>query len=304
MQVPPGQRRQPGGEVLGEPATSSAWISRSSASGSGRSAPRRGRTSPSRRPRARRRREAVALHLGVASQIHTGCRPTCTARSPPAGANQCMSWRSTRAAARGRRAGRRPGAGRDDQAPRVVRRLRRWTVTPRSVAVQPSTRSPNRRSAPAASARRRCSRTVCSGRTNPLRSSNSATVSSAGANSGNRCRMASASSSSCGSPCCRALASDPATVSDVRGADHQAAGQRQRSRPVSCLEVGVQLVGAQQQRHVGRVLEVGLPDDPRVAVARPQRVRRGELLEAEHPSRPGQRGAPRRHCPCRRGRGR
>jgi hypothetical protein len=39
-------------------------------------------------------------------------------------------------------------------------------------------------------------------------------VSSAGANSGNRERISAASSISCGSPCCRALARDPATVSE------------------------------------------------------------------------------------------
>ena len=87
-------------------------------------------------------------------------------------------------------------------------------MTPRSVADHPSTRSPNRRSAPAASARRRCSRTVRSGRTKPLRSSKSPTVSSAGANIGNRARIPEASSISCGSPCCCALASEPATVSE------------------------------------------------------------------------------------------
>ena len=44
-----------------------------------------------------------------------------------------------------------------------------------------------------------------------------------------------------------------------------------------------QLVGAQQQRHVGRVLEVGLPDDARPAVAGTLVVGGGELLQPEHP---------------------
>ena len=48
--------------------------------------------------------------------------------------------------------------------PRVV-----VTRTPESSASQPSARSSNLRSAPAATARRTCSWTVRSGRTNPLR---------------------------------------------------------------------------------------------------------------------------------------
>ena len=91
---------------------------------------------------------------------------------------------------------------------------------------------------------------------------------------------------------------------DLRGVEHlvrqvplagrtQAAGHGRAVRPaeveaaVERHQVGVQLVpqlvGAQQQRHVRRVLEVGLPDDARPAVTGPLVVRRTEAFEAEHP---------------------
>ena len=42
----------------------------------------------------------------------------------------------------------------------------------------------------------------------------------------------------------------------------------------------------QQQRDVGRVLEVGLPDHPRVAVTGAAVVSGGELLDADHVGAP------------------
>ena len=69
----------------------------------------------------------------------------------------------------------------------------------------------------------------------------------------------------------------------VRGADEQAAGHPVHVAPAVGGEFLPQLVGAQQQRHVGRVLEIGLPDDPGSAMAGALVVGRGELLQAEDP---------------------
>ena len=60
-------------------------------------------------------------------------------------------------------------------------------------------------------------------------------------------------------------------------------GEGHQVGPGVGLELVPQLVGAKQQRYVGGVLEVGLPDDPRPAVAGPLVVRRTEALQAEHP---------------------
>ena len=56
-----------------------------------------------------------------------------------------------------------------------------------------------------------------------------------------------------------------------------------RSSPVSRLQSLPQLVGPQEQRHVGRVLEVRLADDPGLPVAGAPVVRRGVPLQPEHP---------------------
>src|SRR5206468_11663415 len=45
-----------------------------------------------------------------------------------------------------------------------------------------------------------------------------------------------------------------------------------------------QLVGAPDQRHVGRMLEVGLADDAALPRRRSARVRRGEAVESEDES--------------------
>ncbi len=78
-------------------------------------------------------------------------------------------------------------------------------------------------------------------------------------------------------------------------AEVEAAGERHQVGARAGLELVPELVGAQQQRHVRRVLEVRLPDDARPAVARPAVVRRPEALEPEHPLPPrremGRRGA-------------
>ncbi len=47
------------------------------------------------------------------------------------------------------------------------------------------------------------------------------------------------------------------------------------------FQVAPQLVGAQQQRNVGGIFEISLPNDPRLAVARSPVMRGRELLEAQ-----------------------
>src|SRR5581483_10953928 len=66
-------------------------------------------------------------------------------------------------------------------------------------------------------------------------------------------------------------------------AEVDAAGERHQS----AVELFEQLVGAFEQRYVRGVLEVGLPDDPGLAVAGAHGVRRAEALEPEHPGAAG-----------------
>ena len=54
----------------------------------------------------------------------------------------------------------------------------------------------------------------------------------------------------------------------VGRADHQAAAQRQQADICLALQLCPQLVRAPQQRHVVGVLEIGQPDDARLAVRR------------------------------------
>src|SRR5918996_576424 len=63
---------------------------------------------------------------------------------------------------------------------------------------------------------------------------------------------------------------------------HQPTGHRQQTTPRLLLQAGPQLVGAIEKRHVRRILEISLPDDPGTAVARAFVVRGPELLDAEH----------------------
>ena len=79
-----------------------------------------------------------------------------------------------------------------------------------------------------------------------------------------------------------------------------ASSARGRSRPPA----GPTARRPAQQRHVGGVLEVGLPDDPRPAVAGALVVRGAEPLEAEHPGTPRRPGARPPRCPCHRVRSR
>ena len=81
----------------------------------------------------------------------------------------------------------------------------------------------------------------------------------------------------------------------VRRADRQAAGRHQQPPPGAPLERLPVLVGALHQRHVERVLEVGLADDAGAALRRAAGVRQRELLEAEDaPAAPRQLGERRR----------
>ena len=90
----------------------------------------------------------------------------------------------------------------------------------------------------------------------------------------------------------------------VGPADEQAAGER--DEVLAGVDGGPlpQLVRPQQQRHVRRVLEVGLPGDPRAAVAGAERVRRACAARARAPAARGRPGSRRRRCPCRRARSR
>ena len=84
--------------------------------------------------------------------------------------------------------------------------------------------------------------------------------------------------------------------------DGEAAGGHEQPRAGLGLERLPRGVGALHQRHVERMLEVGLADDPRAALRRAAGVRQRELLEAEDtPAAAGQRGQPSPR-PSRRGR--
>src|SRR5919199_2888442 len=65
--------------------------------------------------------------------------------------------------------------------------------------------------------------------------------------------------------------------------DHEPARERHELPARLALQLLPQLVGPQEQRHVGGMLEVGLADDARAAVARAPVVGRGEPLEPENP---------------------
>ena len=261
-------------------AISSACTSRSIVSAC---TPRRaGRTPPSLRRRARRspgsRRAAARRRRGSRPAAGRGERADPAVRLEPVHDLALHRERHPRSArTSGAQA---PGQTRGGR-PRTCRR--RWS--PGRRRRRPPTPAPapsNRSSAPRRAASSRCAVTVSSGRTNPATSSYSPTSSSAGVIVGNRRRISPASRTSCGRSHSWAALRLPATVA-LRPAQVEAAGLRHQVAAGVGLQLLPQLVGPPQQRHVGRVLEVGLPDDPRPAVAGSLVVRRAEALQAEHP---------------------
>ena len=68
----------------------------------------------------------------------------------------------------------------------------------------------------------------------------------------------------------------------VRGSDEQAAGHAVDVSTAVCGELVPQFVCAQEQRHIGRILEVGLADDAGAAVAGSSVVCGRELLQPQH----------------------
>ena len=102
--------------------------------------------------------------------MKTGWRPASYAAGSPDGRNQNSTCRVTAIGTP------RSASSRGAQAPGAITRRSASTVprvvvtrTPEASASHDSARSSNRRSAPAATARRTCSRTARSGRTNPVR---------------------------------------------------------------------------------------------------------------------------------------
>ena len=74
----------------------------------------------------------------------------------------------------------------------------------------------------------------------------------------------------------------PRTTLAVGRADLGDAGDVQQLAAASRLKLAPQLIGAAQQRHVGRMLEIAEPDDAGFAVRGAAVVARREALDAEH----------------------
>ena len=87
----------------------------------------------------------------------------------------------------------------------------------------------------------------------------------------------------------------------VGRADLGDAGDVQERLPARRLELAPQLIGAAQQRHIGRMLEIAEPDDARSAVRGALIVARRKALDAEH-ARAAAREWRAPRCPWRRGR--
>ena len=105
------------------------------------------------------------------------------------------------------------------------------------------------------------------------------------------CRRVTSAASriSCARPCVRALARAPVTSRPSGGPIVRPPVGTSSRAPVRRSSACHVRVGALHQRHVERVLEVGLADDPGAALRRAAGVRQRELLEAEHaPAAPGQ----------------
>ena len=77
--------------------------------------------------------------------------------------------------------------------------------------------------------------------------------------------------------------------------DHESAGGDQQLAIALFLERGPPLIGSLHQRHVLRMLEVGLPDDAALAVGRPEGVGGPKSIEADNPLAPA-RQLERRHA--------
>ena len=75
----------------------------------------------------------------------------------------------------------------------------------------------------------------------------------------------------------------PLEVERPRRPNVENAGDEEQLLVHGRFELLPQLVGAQQQRHVARVLVVGLADDARLPMGAAQLVRDAELLQTEHP---------------------
>src|SRR6266480_2825666 len=75
----------------------------------------------------------------------------------------------------------------------------------------------------------------------------------------------------------------------VGPADHQTAGSSKEPLSSILLQIRPKFVGALDERHVKRILEIGFADDARLPVRRTQSVRRVEAVQAERfLSAPGQ----------------
>ena len=70
----------------------------------------------------------------------------------------------------------------------------------------------------------------------------------------------------------------------LRPADHHAAGLRQQGGTGHSFELLPELEGPLHHRHIDRMLEIGFPDDPRVAVRGSERMRRRMAVQPEHPN--------------------
>ena len=67
----------------------------------------------------------------------------------------------------------------------------------------------------------------------------------------------------------------------VRRADLGDAGDAEKRLAAGGLEIAPQRVGAAQQRHIGRMLEIAEPDDPRCAMRGAESMARFETVDAD-----------------------
>ena len=84
----------------------------------------------------------------------------------------------------------------------------------------------------------------------------------------------------------------------VRRADLGDAGDVQELPAARRLELAPQLVGAAQERHVGRMLEIAEPDDARLAVRGAPVVAGRKALDADHARAAARESARAPRCPC------
>ena len=103
------------------------------------------------------------------------------------------------------------------------------------------------------------------------------------------------SSRSTSSPCSRAARSTPGTTTPSAGPISTSPVSRSSCRPRVLLQLRPQAIAFQQQRHVVGMLEVRLPDDPRLPVRAAAVVRRGEAVDPQH-AQPAARKLPQRRA--------